>query len=211
MENNKPIIISVGRQLGSGGHAVAKLLAEAFGAKLYDKELLNIAARESGFSEKFFERNDERSGFLKSLTHVGSAFGLNSCFYDNKFSEDGLFKFQSDAIRRAAKAGSSVFVGRCADYVLRDMPNMVSVFVTADKAERTLQVSQRNHCTEEAAWKLICEEESKRSSYYNYYTGKRWGFSASYDLCVNTSRLGIEGSAAHIRQFIETWMAQGKH
>lgn len=210
MDNNKHIIISVGRQLGSGGHAVAKLLASAFDAKLYDKELLNIAARESGFSAKFFERNDERNGFLKSLSNVGSAFGMNTCFYDNKFSQDGLFKFQSDAIRRAAEAQSSVFVGRCADYVLRDMPNMVSVFITADKEERTLQVSQRNGCSQEAAWKLICEEESKRSSYYNYYTGKRWGYSASYDLCVNTSRLGIDGSAAHIQRFIEAWMEKRK-
>lgn len=206
MENNKHIIISVGRQLGSGGHDVAARLAEAFGAKLYDRELLNIAARESGFSQKFFEKNDEQSGFLKSLSNVGSALGLNTCFYDNKFSEDGLFKFQSDAIRKAAALGSCVFVGRCADYVLRDEPNMVSVFITADRAERTHQVAQRNGCGEAEAWKLITEQENRRSSYYNYYTGKRWGSSESYDLCINSTRLGIEGTARYIERFVLQWL-----
>lgn len=205
MEKHKHIIICVGRQLGSGGHAVSSLLAKTFEAKLYDKELLNIAAHESGFSEKFFEQNDEKSGFLKSLSGMGMNL-INSCFYDNQFSQDGLFKFQSDAIRKAAHSGSCVFVGRCAEYVLRDMSNMVSVFITADKDERVRQVSERAQCGKDAAWKLITDQENRRSSYYNYYTGKKWGFSDSYDLCVNSSRLGIEGTAAYIKDFIEKWI-----
>ena len=123
---NKHIIINVGRQLGSGGHDIARMLAHDFNAKYYDKEILNLAAKESGFSEKIFEQNDEKKGFIRGLfsmttPHVSGA-------YESGFSQENLFKFQSDAIRKAAEKGSCVFVGRCADYVLRDFENVVNIF-----------------------------------------------------------------------------------
>lgn len=206
MDKNN-IIISVGRQLGSGGHDVAKLLADKFGCAFYDRELLNLAAKESGFSERFFEQNDEQKGFLKSLFHTHVPFVSDSSFYNNDFSQESLFKFQSDAIRRAADEGPCVFVGRCADYVLRDYPGMTSVFVTADLDERVANVARRTPCDEDTAKKIISSRESERSSYYNYYTGKRWGDSASYDLCVCSSVLGIERTADMIAEFVSRRMA----
>ena len=126
---NKHIIINVGRQLGSGGHDIARMLAMDFNAKYYDREILNIAAKESGFSEKIFEQNDEKKGFLKGLFNLGAPHV--SSVYEPGFSQEDLFKFQSDAIRKAAQEGSCVFVGRCADYVLRDFKNVVNIFITA--------------------------------------------------------------------------------
>ena len=200
--SDKKIIINVGRQLGSGGRAIAKMLAERFDCKYYDRELLNLAAKESGFSEKFFEQNDEQKGFFKSLFHLNVPFMGSANFYRNELSEESLFKFQSDAIKRAADEGSCVFVGRCADYVLRDYPNHVDVFITANLADRIAQVRNRLGCDEAAARKKIASGESERSTYYNYYTGKEWGHSASYDLCINSSLLGLEGTAEFIEGFV---------
>ena len=196
------IIINVGRQIGSGGHIIAEKLAEDFGCKCYDRELLNLAAKESGFSEKFFEQNDEHKGFFKSMFQMHSSFAECS-FYRNEFSQENLFKFQRDAIVRAASESSCVFVGRCADYILRDIPGKVDVFITADIDDRMARVVERKGCSREQAAKMIANGESDRASYYNYYTGKRWGHSDSYDLCVNSSILGIEGTAKFIEEFIK--------
>lgn len=138
------IIINVGRQIGSGGRAVARLLAEEFGCKFYDREILNLAAKESGFSEKFFEQIDENKGFLRSLFRsVHPMLSHGTDMYGNQFSQEGLFRFQSIAILKAAQEGSCVFVGRCADYILRDMDNVVNVFITADMEDRINAVSSR--------------------------------------------------------------------
>lgn len=200
MNNN--LIISVGRQLGSGGRIIAQMLADEFGCKFYDREVLNLAARESGFSEEFFEQNDERKGFLDQIFHMHVPFISDSSFYDNGLSQENLFRLQSNAIRKAAEESPCVFVGRCADYVLREHKNMVTVFITADIGERIANIRKRHNCSEEEAKKIIANQEGTRSSYYNYYTGKTWGSSASYDLCVNSSRLGLEGTKEYIAEFI---------
>ena len=200
--NNDKLIISVGRQLGSGGRIVAKMLADEFGCKFFDREVLNLAAQESGFSAEFFEKNDERKGFLDQIFHMHVPFISDSSFYDNGLSQESLFRIQSDAIRKAATESSCVFVGRCADYVLRDNPNMVSIFITADLDERVRNVCKRQNCSEDEARKIINTAESSRASYYNYYTGKTWGSSASYDFCINSSRLGLEGTKEFIAEFI---------
>lgn len=199
---DKKIIITVGRQIGSGGHDVARMLAEMFGCRFYDRELLNLAAKESGFSETFFEQNDEHKGFFKSIFQMHGSF-IDGAFYRNEFSQESLFKFQSDAIVRAASESSCVFVGRCADYILRDIPGKVDVFITADIDDRIARVVERKGCSREQAAKMIANGESDRASYYNYYTRKRWGHSDSYDLCVNSSILGIEGTAKFIEEFIK--------
>ena len=134
------IIINVGRQLGSGGHDIGRMLALDFGAKYYDRELLNLAAKESGFSEKFFEQHDEKRGFLKGLVNMQTSHFSGGSMYKTNFSQESLFQFQSDAIMKAAKEGSCVFVGRCADYVLRDFPNTVNVFVSASMEYRVSQI-----------------------------------------------------------------------
>ena len=169
---------------------------------LYDKEILNLAARESGFCKECFEKNDEKKGFLDLMFHVHVPFISDNSFYDNDMSQENLFRIQSDAIRKAAEEGPCVFVGRCAEYVLREHKNLVSIFITADKDERIAQISQRHECSEEEARKIIESQEKGRSSYYNYYTGKTWGKSESYDLCINSSRLGMEGTAELAVSFI---------
>lgn len=204
MKRTEHIIINVGRQIGSGGHIVAKQLSDYFGCSFYDREILNLAAKESGFSKVFFEENDEHKNFMKSLFHVRIPFISDSSFYKNDFSQESLFRFQSEAIRKAAMEGSCVFVGRCADYILRDFKNAFSVFITADLDDRIKSVSERMGCTLDEARKNIANGESQRASYYNFYTGKRWGHSESYDLCINTSKLGIDGTSQFIIQFIES-------
>ena len=201
MDDNNHIIICVGRQLGSGGHDIARMLAMDFHAKYYDRELLNLAAKESGLSEKFFEQNDEQKGFFKSLFNIQTPH-LNGGMYKSNFSQESLFQFQSDAIRKAAQEGSCVFVGRCADYVLRDMPNVVSVFVTASMRYRIDQVLAHKQMTPQEAKRFILQAEGHRASYYQYYTGKKWGAAESYDLCIDSSILGMVETEKLIAYFI---------
>ena len=196
------IIINVGRQLGSGGHDIGRMLALDFGAKYYDRELLNLAAKESGFSEKVFEQNDERKGFFKGLFNMGSPHVNSGSVYKSSVSQESLFQFQSDAIIKAASEGSCVFVGRCADYVLRDFPNAVNIFITASMSYRVEQIMNKQHLDEAAAKAFIKKRESQRAEYYNYYTGKKWGHAASYDLCIDSSILGIMETEKIIAEFI---------
>ena len=196
------VIICIGRQLGSGGRNVAEMLAKEFGCRLYDKELMNLAAAESGFSERFFEQNDEQKGFLKSLFHLHAPHVSDNNFYRSNFSQEGLFQFQSDAIRKAAEEGACVFVGRCADYVLRDMPGVVKVFITASDEDRLARIMERDKCDLGAARKVMANKESSRATYYNYYTGKKWGSAENYDLCINSSLLGLEGTAQLIAEYV---------
>lgn len=205
MEQNK-IIINVGRRIGSGGKIIAKQLAERFGCGFYDQELLNLAAKESGFCEEFFRQHDERKGCFRNLFHIHTPFVSDNSFYQNDFSQESLFKIQSDVIRKLADEGPCVFVGRCADYVLRENPNCFNVFVTAGIESRVAMVAERRKCSEKEALKLIEQGERQRSEYYNYYTGKRWGDSSSYDLCISTDILGIEGTTQVIEDVIHRWI-----
>ena len=198
----KHIIINVGRQLGSGGHDIGRMLALDFQANYYDRELLNLAAKESGFSEKFFEENDERKGFFKGLFNMQTSHVSGGSMYKTNFSQESLFQFQSDAIQKAAKEGSCVFVGRCADYILRDFPNTVNIFITASMKYRIEQIMNKQHMDYEEARKFIESKESKRAAYYNYYTGKKWGAAESYDLCIDSSILGFVETEKVIAEFI---------
>ena len=202
MNNKKHIIICVGRQLGSGGHDIARMLALDFNAKYYDRELLNLAAKESGFSEKFFEQNDEQRGIFRSLFHMHASHVGDNNLYANNFSQENLFKFQSDAIMKAADEGSCVFVGRCADYVLRERKDVVNIFITASMDFRIEQIMTKQKLERAAARKFIEQREAKRAAYYNYYTGKKWGAAESYDLCVDTSVLGLQATEKLIADFI---------
>lgn len=196
------IIINVGRQLGSGGHDIGRMLALDFQAKYYDRELLNLAAKESGFSEKIFEQNDERKGFFRGLLNMGSPHVNGGSVYKSSFSQESLFQFQSDAIKKAAKQGSCVFVGRCADYVLRDFDNTVNIFITASMNYRIEQIMNKQHLDRDHARKFIEQKESKRADYYNYFTGKKWGAAESYDLCIDSSILGLVETEKLIAEFI---------
>ena len=136
------------------------------------------------------------------MFHVHVPLVGENNFYRNNISQESLYQFQSDAIKRAADAGSSVFVGRTADYVLREYKNAVSVFITANLEQRIQNVCKRHNLTSTEARKYICKREEDRASYYNYYTGKEWGKAESYDLCVNSSLLNIDGTVGLIASFI---------
>lgn len=196
------IIINVGRQVGAGGQEIGRMLAQDFDAKFYDRELLNLAAKESGFSEKIFKQNDEKKGFLKGLLNVQMPHLSGGNLYSSNFSQESLFQFQSDAIRKAAAEGSCVFLGRCADYILRDFDNVVNVFITASMDFRVKLVSKVKELDADHTRKLIEHVESARSQYYNYYTGKKWGAAESYDLCIDASILGLEKTEKLIAEFI---------
>ncbi len=203
MNNQEPFIINIGRQLGSGGHIIGKQLAQDFGISFYDKELLDLAAQESGFNKKFFVRKDERKGFMKLL--VSSFAPLLSSSegpYNNQLSDESLFKFQSDAIRKAAAKSSCVFVGRCADYILRDNPRCVNIFITGNIEDRIARLCDRLNISPDEARKKIISGDEGRASYYNYYSAKTWGMADSYHLCINSSALGIEGTTEFVKSFI---------
>lgn len=202
MNDNRHIIICVGRQLGSGGHDIGRMLALDFNAQYYDREILNLAAKESGFSKEVFEKNDEQHGFLRSLFNIHAPHVSGNSFYQNNFSQESLFKFQSDAIRKEAQRGACVFVGRCADYVLRDFDNTVSVFITASMAFRIESVVNKLKVDPEVARRIIVNGEKRRSEYYNYYTGKKWGGAESYDLCIDASILGLQQTEHLIAEFV---------
>ena len=199
---NDKLILNIGRQIGSGGHIIASMLAEEFDCRLYDREILNLAAKESGFSEKFFEQNDEQKGFLKNVFHMQLPLMSANNFYQSTFSQESLYQFQSDAIRQAVRENKRcVFVGRTADYVLRD-EEAINVFITANMEFRIDNVAKRLECNRETARKFIVNKESERAKFYNYYTGKTWGNAENYDLCIDSSQLGLEKTKEFITAFV---------
>ena len=166
------------------------------------KHIIINVGRQLGSGGRIIERNDEHKGFLKILFSSFAPIFGSSDPYANQLSDESLFKFQSDAIRKAAEQDSCVFVGRCADYILRDYPNTVNVFITADMPDRIKRVCEMLHITEKEAEKKCIEGDEKRSEYYNYYSAKTWGSAASYDLCINSSALGIEATVDIVEDFI---------
>ena len=199
----KKIIITIGRQYGSGGRYVGKKLAEQLGIAFYDKELINLASKESGICGEFFEKADERnSGSLLKALAMGFSMN-NAIFQSNDYlSNESLFQIQSDVIRKVAAEQSCILVGRCADYALESYPNVVSIFIRADMEDRIRRVATRLDLTDAKAKDLINKTDKKRASYYNYYTNKKWGEAASYELCLNSSELGVQGTAKAIEQYI---------
>ena len=205
----KKYFITIGRQLGSGGKRIGSQLSERLGIPCYDKELIQLASQESGLGREFFEKIDEKSSF----SFLGKYFGFRSGFmgYEetNYLCNETLFKIQSDIIRELAEKESGIFIGRCADYILRDFPDCMKVFITADRKDRIRQIMQDEELTEKEAQIRIEQCDKKRSSYYNYYSNKVWGMASSYDLCFNSSFLSIDEITGLIeeqvkRKFIKT-------
>lgn len=198
----EPFIINIGRSLGSGGRAIGHILAKDFGIAYYDREILNLAAKESGFCAEVFERNDEKNRFLRTLGNIIPFIGGGATYYDNELSNENLFRIQSEAIRKAAADHSCIFIGRCADYVLRDNPRCVNVFITANMEDRIASVMKWNNCTAEKAQEIIEKGDSERASFYNFYSSGTWGAASTYHLCINSSVLGIEETAVFIKNFV---------
>ena len=197
-------VITIGRQFGSAGREIGEQVAKEFGIKYYDKELLSRAAKESGFCEEILENHDERptSSFLYNLVMDTYSFGYNASHYVDMPISHKVFLAQFDAIKKVASEGPCVIVGRCADYALESYPNVVSIFIRADMEDRIRRVATRLDLTDAKAKDLINKTDKKRASYYNYYTNKKWGEAASYELCLNSSELGVQGTAKAIEQYI---------
>lgn len=193
----KKIIITIGRQFGSGGKCVADALGKKLGIPVYDHELISKAAQDTGFSEEIFVVRDEK----KRVFSLSSIFAANYSDAENYMSDKGLFKMQCETIRTIAEQGSAIIVGRCSDYVLRDMDNVLDVFLTSPAEERAKRVSERAGISLEKALDLIEKKDKDRAEYYNYYTFGNWGVASTYDLCLDSSILGIEGTADFIIDF----------
>lgn len=194
------IIITIGRQFGSGGKAVARILGNKLGIRVYDYELITEAAQESGFSRELFAQSDERKRPFSLSSLLSSArYGH---FSDNCINDSDLFRIQSETIRRIASEGSAIFVGRASDFVLRDLEDCVDVFLTAPMEIRRSFVAEREEISPKEAEALILKREKEREAYYNYLTFGNWGVASNYDLCIDTSILGYEGTADLIIDFI---------
>ena len=203
------LIISIGRQLGAGGLGVARLLSEEFGIKVYDKELMAEVSRESGLDEQIFEQRDEHSsrGMRSALQGFRSLFGsYNRAGTDTVMTEEQLFKIQSEVMRGIAAKADCIIVGRCADYILRDEPRLATFFISADLESRVRRIAQGRGMAEEEARRFIEQGDRKRAEYYNYYTFKRWGDAASYDLCIDATKLGDD--EARVVDLIKYYLKQ---
>ncbi len=187
----KKTLISIGRQFGSGGKEVAVVIGKKLGIPVYDSELISHAAEESGFSKELFAKNDEKRGFFTASNFITlSRFSSGESFVH----ENNIFQIQSQVMRNIAEKGPAIFIGRCSDYILRDM-DILSVFITAPLEDRIKRVAERNGISEDQAKSLISKEDRSRETYYNYYTFGNWGVAGNYDLCLDSKMMGIEGTA----------------
>ncbi|MGC4019622.1 MAG: cytidylate kinase-like family protein [Muricomes sp.] len=197
-------IITIGRQFGSAGREIGNKVAEHFGIKLYDKEMLARAAKESGICEEIFESHDEKptNSFLYSLVMDTYSMGYSGSTYADMPINHKVFLAQFDAIKKIADEGPCILVGRCADYALESYDNVVSVFIHADLETRIRRIARIYDLTDAKAKDMIVKTDKKRSSYYNYYSNKKWSDSESYELCLNSGALGVDGTAKAIEQYI---------
>ncbi len=198
-------IITIGRQYGSGGREIGEKLAKRFDIPFYDRELLSRAAKESGYCEEMIENHDERptNSFLYNLVMDTYSFGYNSSSFMDMPISHKIFLAQFDTIKKIAGEGGCVIVGRCADYALAECPNCVNIFIHADESYRVERIMKRNKLSENKAKDAINKKDKQRQSYYNYYSSKKWGRSDTYDLSVNSAKLGIDGTVNLLAQYVE--------
>lgn len=196
-------IITIGRQFGSGGKEIGKRLSEALQIPYYDKELLKVAAKESGLCEEIFENFDEKptNSFLYSLVMDPYSLGYNAAAFDMPLNHK-VFLAAFDTIKKIADQGPCIFVGRCADYALEEYKNCLNLFIYAPLETRINTVAERMEITPDKARDLINKEDKQRASYYNYYTTKKWGNLKSYDCCIDSSLFGVDGTVELILQLI---------
>lgn len=190
------IVITIGREYGSGGHEIGKKIARKLNIPFYDKELMELSAKESGLSVEVIENNDETA--MNSLLYSLSTGGylMNSFINPTDMPlNDKLFIIQSKVIRKAAEEGSCVIVGRCADYVLRDRDDCINAFIYAPSDVKIKRISELYKLDERSAKIKIVKTDKKRANYYNYYSDKKWGKYTNYNICIDSSVVGIEKTA----------------
>ncbi len=206
-------VVTIGREFGSGGHEVGRRLAKRLGIPFYDKELITLTAEQSRFAESYLEKMDEQKPSLLNMSTAGIVPGAGVAmsrevvmnqFY-NLSPNDQVFLEKSKVIQALAEKGSCVIVGRCADYVLRDY-DTVNFFIQAnleDRISRKLALEEHSEHDRVSMEKLVKNTDKSRSKYYEYYTHKKWGNASNYDLCINTSAIGIDGAVEVMMKFIE--------
>ena len=199
------LIITVGRQYGSGGRAIGKKLAEALGISFYNREIIELAAKRSGMSEEAFEKVDETaaSSLLYSIATGSYMFGNYVSPQVDLPLNDKLFIMQSEIIKSIAAKESCVIVGRYADYILKDRTDVINIFIHADKETRKKRAINEYGIAPNKVENYLNKIDKKRNTYYNYYTGEKWGYSTNYDLCLDSSLLGIEGCVHIIENLIK--------
>lgn len=204
MENNHTII-TIGRQFGSAGREIGELISKELGIKLYDKEMLKIAAKESGLCEEFFEKHDEKptNSFLYSLVMDTYAMNYSSNAFSDMPINHKVFLAQYNAIKKIADEESCVLIGRCADYALDEYENCCRIFIHAEMNKKIKRISHKYNISNNKAKEMILKTDKKRASYYNYYTNKKWGDALSYDLTIDSSKLGAEGAAKAIINYVK--------
>ncbi len=197
-------VITIGRQFGSGGREIAQKLAEKFGIPFFDKELLARAAKDSGLCEEVLQNHDEMptSSFLYNLVMDTYSFGYNSSAYVDMPVSHRVFLAQFDTIKKIADEGPCVIVGRCADYALAERDNLISVFIAGNPEAKLKRVMERYDLTESKAREMLVKKDKQRKSYYDYYSSKRWGHVDTYDISINSSVLGIDGTVKLLCQYI---------
>lgn len=198
-------IITISRQFGSNGRLIGQGVAEKLGIKYYDRDLISLAAKESGYTEKIFENTDEKPSNSLLYSIVMGSYATKGWFYQNEdiYSSDKLFAIQAEVIRKVA-AESCVIVGRCADFVLRDEPGLLTVFTHAPFEYRKANVRKENPTlTEKELEQYIRRTDKRRESYYNYYSNREWLNPLNYHLSIDSSAIGVEGAAELIVKMLE--------
>ncbi len=203
------LAITIGRQFGSGGREIGTRVGELLGIKVYDKELLTLAAEKKGINPDYLRRVDEKAAnsLLYTLAMGGSLYGARHLGVDVPIN-DQLFIAQTEIIKEAAEESSAIFIGRCADYILRNHPHRLSFFIYSDFEARVHRIAKRHNISEKEAEALINKTDKKRISYYNFYTGKKWGKFENYHMSLDSSLLGVEGTAQMIAQLIKIYAAE---
>lgn len=203
---SKKVIVTIARQFGSGGREIGEMVAKSLGFEYHDKSLISLAAEKSGINHEVLKNTDEKAtpSFLYSIAMGGMGMVpfSHGMPYDTPIN-DKLFVLQSGIIEELAKSNSCVFIGRCADFVLRDFDNVVRVFIYADINKRAEEVAYRNNLPLNEAKSLAIKLDKKRANYYGYYTSKKWGRSENYDLMIDTTKIGKEGAAKIIEEFVK--------
>ncbi len=198
-------VITIGRQYGSGGRSIGEKVAHELNIPFYDKELLERAANDSGICKELFENHDEKptNSFLYSLVMDTYSFGYNSAAFADMPMNHKVFLAQFEAIKKLAAEGPCVMVGRCADYALSEFKNCFSVYIHCDLEIRVRRIAKKYDMKDNKARDAIQKTDKSRSSYYNYYTNKRWGDADSYHLCVDSGKMGIDKTAECIIQALK--------
>jgi len=202
-------VITIGRTFGSGGREIGEELARHFGIKCYDKELVSRAAKESGLCEEVLFNHDERptSSFLYNLVMDTYSFGYNSLSYIDMPVSHKVFIAQFDTIKKIASDGPCVIVGRCADYALQDFDNVLNLFIYArpEACIKTIMERFPDIKSKDEARQLINKKNKQRKSYYDYYSSKKWGYYETYDLMIDSSVLGVEGTVKFIADYVKDY------